>query len=113
MFPMASTVATTAPTVTAPGRSPGSSGSSCARAASFFTSEREGLGAVATGRGVCAATRRFLLRLPTDYLPAESLGCGARVLGVADRAHHGDPVGADLVRPFSVDAADREPRLGR
>src|SRR3954470_11287245 len=105
---------TTAPTVTARGRSPGASGSSCARTAAFLASERdsrEGRGAGA-GRGVVVAgaldpLRRFLLRLPTDRLPDGSFAEGRRrsagVRRITDGAHYRDPLGTDLVCARCVD----------
>src|SRR4051812_1776742 len=116
-FAAASITVTTAPTVTARGRSPGSSGSSWARTAAFLASERDsrdGRGVTGLGAGFTAtfgSLRRFLLRLPTDRLPAQHLGGGARIVRVANRANNGDAFGADLPRPPGVDAADREPRL--
>src|SRR5436853_4887871 len=98
MLASASALATPAPTVTAAGRSPVSSGSSCARTAAFLASEREARGAGAArggaGRGaVAGSARRFLLRLPTHRLPAERVaqrgGGSGRAGSVAAPAHDG------------------------
>src|SRR4051794_32299403 len=105
----AAATVTSAPIVSTSGRSPSAIGSSCARTASFFISEREtrcsGC-ARGTGRaGAAGSARRLRLRLPT-----EGLRCRAWIVGVADRAHDGNPLGVDGGRALRVDAADREPR---
>src|SRR2546421_4175183 len=91
----ARTATATAPTVTAAGRSPGRRGTSFARAAASFASEREGRG---------------LVDCSTHCLPVESGpergGGRARIGGIADCAHHHDPArsgGRDLRGVLRVD----------
>src|SRR6185437_16804751 len=91
MLPMARTSATIAAAVTQGGRSPGASGSSAARARSLRSSERLDMG-------------RHQRR-------AELCGHGPRIVRVADRAHHGHPLGAgsgDVRHVAGVDPADGE-----
>src|SRR3954452_13813730 len=87
MFTVAAMNVTTAPMVTARGRSPGPRGFRFARASALRNSDREGglgAGAAAAGRGA----RCFLLRLPNYLLhvAAQLGGGGAGIIGVADRA---------------------------
>src|SRR5680860_261049 len=108
--------ATAAPTVTAPGRWPGASGSSASRAALFFCSARAyprciGSLELLRRRG-CSATGRGLLA----ERAAQLAGDGVRAVGVTERPHHAEPVGAGgdhLGGVAGVDAADREERQGR
>src|SRR3954447_15994006 len=97
---IASTDATIAPIVTGVGRSPGSSGSSCARAAAFLASVLAArCSAMAAPERRCAGARRFFfLFLPDCANALLRLEGGAhcprrrlRVGGVADRAHHYHP----------------------
>src|SRR5919199_5743471 len=90
-----------APIVTGSGGSPGSSGSSLARASASLISDLDGLRAAARGVGAARSSARcLLLRLPTYRLPVEGAeqfrGCGARIVGALDRAHHDDPARAGL-----------------
>src|SRR5690242_19153033 len=115
MFTVAAMNVTTAPIVTASGRSPGSSGLRLARASALRISDRDG-GLGAAGAGAGRGARCFLLRLPNYLLHvAAQLGrCGAGVVGVADRADHYEARRAgrdDRARVRRVDPADREPRL--
>src|SRR3954470_14938535 len=122
MFTVAARNVTTAPMVTARGRSPGARGFSAARASALRTSERGGgLGAAAAGAGARRGARCFLLRLPNyplrgvDEAP-QLCGGSARIGGVADRSHDTHPL-APRVPPRAavrrVDPADREPGLVR
>src|SRR3954466_6409626 len=119
MFTATRTDATTAATVTAGGRSPSRSGTSCARASTFCRSERDGgLGAaVACTSPAVAARARFRALRDMRLLQRrpQRRGRGARIARVADRAHDHRASRAcarDLADVRLVDAADREERLG-
>src|SRR4051794_40642861 len=118
-LPTPSTSATTAATVTAPGRSPGASGSSLARASALRCSEREGglsaisereggfsavavaegVGRRGSGVGLLPAGVVFLrlrLRRPNalflaDQRLAQRSCRRARIVGLRDRAHDDRP----------------------
>src|SRR4051795_5401413 len=112
-FVTTSSVAITAATVTAVGRSPSRSGSSLARASAFFSSERER--AFTWTSPAAAARARFLALLDTQ--PGFQRRCdGTRIVGVADGSDDHRPSRAsrnDLADVLLVDASDGEPRLGR
>src|SRR5215216_2420299 len=101
-LPTPSTSATTAATVTAPGRSPGASGWSLARASALRCSEREGgfsltaKAEVVAGGVFAAVGRRLRLRRPNARLRADqrlaqrSRG-RAGVVGLGARPHDARP----------------------
>src|ERR1700760_4561829 len=110
MFAVAAMKVTTAPIVTASGRSPGASGFSAARASASRISDRDG-GFGAAGAGAGRGARCFLLRLPNDLLHvAAQLGGGAAgIVGVADGADDDEALCArchDCAGIRRVDPAD-------
>src|SRR3954454_13089483 len=118
-FATVSTVAITAATVTARGRSPSRSGTRSSRAWALRSSDRDGRFGASVRTSPAAAARarlRALLDIRALQRRAKHGRARGRVGGIADRPYDHRAGGArlhDLQDVRLVDAADREPWLGR